>query len=275
MNLKSEEIKEFEFISTDETINSITETISKNNFQNQIFFQIEECHYNQTYNCIDQLVTNKNQALTFDAILDDKNDKNLIILIINEPCGTCQIALRLLQQLQFYYRQRISNLNYNKIQFLVMNVKKYNVPVILQFEKYPQLLIYPKTVGGKARKSIQFEMSLPLSFSNLFSWILASLDLETRFFVALELKSKSQISNSPDAIRSMYNEENIKIKKYQNQISQLQQSENKLKKSNYEKSRKISDLENARMSEDQKLKKLEILANEMLQTMNSSINETN
>jgi predicted RNase H-like nuclease (RuvC/YqgF family) len=99
--------------------------------------------------------------------------------------------------------------------------------------------------------------------------------LETRFFVALELKSKSQISNSPDAIRSMYNEENIKIKKYQNQISQLQQSENKLKKSNYEKSRKISDLENARMSEDQKLKKLEILANEMLQTMNSSINETN
>ena len=58
-------------------------------------------------------------------------------------------------------------------------------------------------------------------------------DLETRFFVALELKSKNRISNSPDAIRSMYNQENIKIKKYQNQISQLQQSENKLKKSNY------------------------------------------
>ena len=35
-----------------------------------------------------------------------------------------------------------------------------------------------------------------------------------------------------------------------------------------EKSRRISELENSNMNEAEKLKKLELLANEMLQTMN-------
>ena len=57
MNLKTEEIKEIDCISTEKIITSVTETISKNDFQSEVLFRMNPCHTNRTYSCIDQLTT--------------------------------------------------------------------------------------------------------------------------------------------------------------------------------------------------------------------------
>ena len=58
-------------------------------------------------------------------------------------------------------------------------------------------------------------------------------DLETRFFVALEFKSRQQILKSPDAILSIYNHQNKKLQDSQKELAKLKLSEAKLKQSNY------------------------------------------
>ena len=50
------------------------------------------------------------------------------------------------------------------------------VPVILQFDRLPQLLLYPKTSDGfKVKKSIVYDMAYEINFKNVLKWVIASL----------------------------------------------------------------------------------------------------
>ena len=52
------------------------------------------------------------------------------------------------------------------------------VPVILQFDRLPQLLLYPKTSSGfKVKKSIVYDMNYEINFKNVLKWVIASLGM--------------------------------------------------------------------------------------------------
>ena len=70
---------------------------------------------------------------------------------------------------------------YERIKVLIIfNIYMYFkitlVPVILQFDRLPQLLLYPKTSDGfKVKKSIIFDMNYEMNFKNVLKWLIASL----------------------------------------------------------------------------------------------------
>lgn len=91
-----------------------------------------------------------------------------------------------------YLSFNLSSPNQNRLRFLHLDVRKnqgyyhliyylyFNkiklVPVILQFDRLPQLLVYPKTSDGfKVKKSIVFDMNYEMNFKNVLKWLIASL----------------------------------------------------------------------------------------------------
>lgn len=120
------------------------------------------------------------------------DDKNTIIILTSYPCGSCQILVRIIQQIQMYLSSNLSIPNQNRLRFLHLDVRKNQgyyyliyylysnkiklVPVILQFDRLPQLLVYPKTSDGfKVKKSIVFDMNYEMNFKNVLKWLIASL----------------------------------------------------------------------------------------------------
>ena len=139
------------------------------------------------------------------------DDKNTIIILASYPCGSCQILVRIIQQIQMYLSFNLSIPNQNRLRFLHLDVRKnqgYNyyfiyylysnkiklVPVILQFDRLPQLLVYPKTSDGfKVKKSIVFDMNYEMNFKNVLKWLIASLgkiDYIRIFFPSTRLQSE-------------------------------------------------------------------------------------
>lgn len=141
------------------------------------------------------------------------DDKNTIIILASYPCGSCQILVRIIQQIQMYLSFNLSSPNQNRLRFLHLDVRKnqgyyhliyylyFNkiklVPVILQFDRLPQLLVYPKTSDGfKVKKSIVFDMNYEMNFKNVLKWLIASLgkiDFIRISFPSIRLKSESML----------------------------------------------------------------------------------
>ena len=112
----------------------------------------------------------------YESVVESKS-QNVFVALISEPCGTCQILARLLVQLRLYLAERLSIENQRRVRFLVLNVSRNKLPVTLNFEKYPQLLAYPKPERHKSTKSLSFDMTKSLDFRTLLLWVLSSLGL--------------------------------------------------------------------------------------------------
>ena len=125
---------------------------------------------------MDHLVTRDYGCTDFESVVQSKT-QNVFVALISDSCGTCQILARLLVQLRLYLAERLSPENQRRVRFLVLNVSKNRLPVTLNFEKYPQLLAYPKPEKHKTTKSLSFDMTKSLDFRTLLLWVLSYLGL--------------------------------------------------------------------------------------------------
>jgi len=137
----------------------VSKTLLEHKFDRKTYFTVEFCRQNSTFACISQVKTNPHHGLVFEDLIND--DKNTIIILASYPCGTCQILVRIIQQIQMYLSFNLSTPNQNRLRFLHLDVRKNQVPVILQFDRLPQLLVYPKTSDGfKVKKICCFRYEL-------------------------------------------------------------------------------------------------------------------
>jgi len=107
-------------------------------------------------------------------------------------------------------------------------------------------------------------MNYEMNFKNVLKWLIASLDKETRYFVALELRTKTRISSSPEAVVGIFNDQKKQIDKYKSELDNLKASESRLRKQVKDKTDRVLQLEFENSSKNEKISKLQQLALEML-----------
>jgi len=252
-------------------------SLLRNQFDESLSFELIPCRANATRICLDRLVTRRahgsssgNKCRDYDAVVQSKT-QTVLVALITQPCGTCDILSRLLIQLQLFFRQRLSPQNQDRLKIMALNVSRNKVPVIINFPTYPQLLAYPKMAEQRTSTSVAFDMTRPLTFNNLLLWVLSALDKESRMIIALELQTRKPVLTSEDAILSMYNNQQAQMANYEEQLDELKSNEQYLKRTIQEKSEKITKLEKVKNTHQAKLRSLNRLARDMLAASNDTV----
>ena len=81
--------------------------LSTNTFQAEPKFSLSDCPSNSSYICLPELKNEKNGEV-LDQILWDSQKRSKILLIISEPCGTCELASRAILELKHFLKSRLS-----------------------------------------------------------------------------------------------------------------------------------------------------------------------
>lgn len=143
--------------------------MSTNRFENEeLKFDEIPCKSNTSYVCLGELKNAKN-GFSLDEYLWRKGAINRILLFVNSPCGTCQIASRLILELKLFLANRISSILLSRISFVVIDVGTVHLPVSISFDSFPQILMFPAS-SDTSGDSLMFDKQLTLM--NLVSWLI-------------------------------------------------------------------------------------------------------
>ena len=238
--------------------------LSTNRFSDEARFEEQQCESNSSYVCLPQLI-NAQHGFSLDEYFWQTGNVNRMVLLISEPCGTCDIATRLVLEIRSYLRDRISPSLFARLSFVLINTSKVRTPVQISFPRFPQIIIFP---AGPDSGGDSIIFSQKLTLLNLISWLLKSVDIDTRLHMALDLKGGS----GSNGIISAWNIQREKLNAIKLKFQMEKYKNYQYREIIREQTEEIDKLERWKKNEEERKIKVAFYAEELARLVNSTKN---